>query len=267
MSQILRFLIHKKNFILFVFLEIISLILIIKSHDYARLKAYDFQTAISGSFNEKINNINKHFYLKSYNDSLLKQNAILLQKISKSTPDSFNTTLSDQFDYIPAYVLSKQFQFNHNTLLLNKGRKDSIKPEMGVMTLNAVIGVVQKTSKHFSRVISILNKNSKISVALAHTNYTGFLQWNGLDPNKFDVLDMPVNAHIKKNDTIVTSGMSSYFPKGIPVGVITDFKILQGQKSYVIKIKTLIDMTNIGPVYVINNKLKQEIDSLQNKKF
>jgi len=102
-------------------------------------------------------------------------------------------------------------------------------------------------------------------VALAHTNYTGFLKWNGQNPNEFDIVDMPVNAGVKKGDTIVTSGMSSYFPKGIPIGIITDFKTLQGRKSYVIKIKTLTDLTNIGPVYVIKNHFKQEIDSLQNQ--
>ncbi|HFX17979.1 MAG TPA: rod shape-determining protein MreC, partial [Flavobacteriales bacterium] len=64
-------------------------------------------------------------------------------------------------------------------------------------------------------------------------------------------------------DTIITSGFSNVFPKGIPIGTITGFNTVPGRKSYIIKMKTLIDMTNIGPVYVVKNNFKQELDSLK----
>jgi len=262
MINFLRFLISKKSFLFFVLLELFSLILIIKTQNYARVKTSDWQTAMSGLVSERINAIHQHFNLKSYNDSLLHQNAQLLQKLVQPRADTLAPVLTDQFIYIPAYIISKQYEFDHNTLLINKGYNDGIRPDMGVVTANSVIGVIQKTSEHFARLISILNTGSKLSVALNHTNYTGFLQWEGKNPNMFNIIDMPVNAGVKTGDTIITSGMSSYFPKGIPVGTIVSFKTLPGHKSYIIKMKTLIDMTNIGPVYIIKNRYKKEIDSL-----
>jgi len=215
MNRIFKLLISERSFLVFVFLELFSLILIIRSHQYARLKTHAWRTALSGSLYQKLNDFNSFLALQSYNDSLLKQNARLLQQLNNPTDEKFHINRKGQYDFIPAYVISNQYKFNHNTLMLNKGRLDSVKPDMGVISDKAIVGIVQKTSKHFSRVVSILNKDLKISVALSHTNYTGFLQWNGNDPNYFEVVDMPVNAMITKGDTIVSAGNSNYFPKGI----------------------------------------------------
>jgi rod shape-determining protein MreC len=121
---------------------------------------------------------------------------------------------------------------------------------------------VQKTSENYARIISILNKDTKLNVALKHTNFTGFMLWKDNDPNKFSIIDMPADAPIKTGDTIITSGVSSVFPKGIAIGKITDYETVPGRKSYKINIKTFMDMTNIGPVYVVKNKFKKQIDSL-----
>ncbi len=265
MIKLLRYLSSKQSLLLFVFLELISLILIIKTHDYARLKTHSFQTAMAGKINRQINMVNRHFYLQSYNDSLLTQNARLLQLLqeNRQNPITLPDILPEQFQYIPAYVISNQYNLRHNTILINKGEKDSVKPDYGVITPNGIAGVVQKTSSHYAKLISILNKSLKINVALKNTNYTGFLQWPGNDPNRFEVIDLPVNAPIKEGDTIITGGMSGIFPKGIPVGQITGFEPVPGRKSYVIYINSFSDMTNLGPVFVVKNKFKSEIDSLK----
>jgi len=262
MIKLLRLLIAKKSFLFFILLELISLLLIVKTHHYAQVKTNDWQTAISGRIQQKLNVINRHWYLQKHNDSLLKQNARLLKQLNEKQAES-GPALPGQFDYIPAYALSNQYHLEHNSIIINKGQKDGVMPESGVISTNGIVGVVQKTSAHFARVISILNKSSKISVALAHTNYTGFLQWPHTGPNNFEITDMPVDAKIKKGDTIITSGLSSIFPKGIPVGSITDFKTVPGRKSYVIEVKSFTDMTNIGPVFVVKNRYKKEIDSLK----
>ena len=249
----------------FVFLELIALILIIKANNYAQLKTHDFQTAIAGSVNRKINLINRHFYLQTYNDSLLKQNAYLLEQLQNKhqNTSAIPASLPGQYQYIPAYVISNQYDLQHNNLLINKGEANGVQPDNGVITTDGIAGVVQKTAAHYAKVISILNKSLKINVALKNTNYSGFLQWNGKDPNRFEVVDLPVNAPIKKGDTIITGGMSGIFPKGIPVGQITGYQLVPGRKSYEIHINSFSDMTNLGPVYVIKNHMKTEIDSLK----
>jgi len=265
MIKLLRFLTARKSFVLFITLELISIILIIKTHNYAQTKTHSLQTAISGSIDQKLSAINNYFSLQQYNDSLLQQNAILLKALTNQNSGGIKPGILNQYEVIPAYALSNQYNLNHNSLIINRGHDDGVLPEMGVVGTNGVIGIIQKTSRHYARVISILNKNTKLNVALAHTNYTGFLQWKSNNPNLFSVIDMPENAQIKIGDTIVTSGVSSIFPKGIPIGRIIDFETVPGRKSYKINLETFMDMTNIGPVYVIKNRYKEEIDSLKIK--
>ncbi len=264
MLKLIRFFIERKSFVLFTLLELLALVLVINSHNYARLKLFHIQTAISGWSNEKLDVVHQYFNLKNEHVKLLKQNALLLKEIQdKSSP--LKTSLKGQFNFVPAQVISNQYTFDNNIILINKGTKDSLRPEMGVIGTNGIVGIIQNTSPHFSKVISVLNKKIKINVSLKNTNYTGFLEWNYQDPNKFDVVDMPQDVSLKIGDTIVTSGVSNIFPKNIPVGKIIDFKKLAGQKNYKINIHTFMDMRNINNVYVVNNKYQKEIDSLLNK--
>ena len=266
MIKLLRYLSSRQSFLLFVLLEIIALILIIGAHDYALTKTHSLQTVISGNFNRTIYAFRQHFSLKSYNDSLIKQNALLLKILQMSKRDTtfMPPALPEQYHFIPAFVISNQYNLQHNTLLINKGRNDGVLPDSGVISTNGIVGVVQKTSPHFSKVISILNKNLKVNVALKHTNYSGFLQWPGNDPNTFEVIDLPVDAPLKKGDTVVTGGMSGVFPKNIPVGYVVGYNLVTGRKSYKVRIKSFADMTALGPVYIVKNRLKTEMDSLLN---
>jgi rod shape-determining protein MreC len=262
MIKLLKFLTSRSSFLLFVFLELIAIILIIKSHDYAQIRTHSLQTAVSGIINNKLSVIEQHLNLKKHNEELVQQNSMLLKQINRQSRQLNTPTIYNQFDIIPAYAVNNQYNLTHNSLIINKGREDGVMPEMGILGVNGIVGITQKTSKNYSKVVSILNKSTKINIALKHTNYTGFLQWNGKNPNEFSITDMPVNTPLKIGDTIVTSGESSVFPKGIAIGTITNFEMVTGRKSYLINIKTFMDMTNIGPVYIVKNNYKHQIDSL-----
>jgi rod shape-determining protein MreC len=196
---------------------------------------------------------------------LANQNSRLLKGIANKTYIN-SGVLPSQFDVIPCYAISNQYQFKNNSIIINKGEIDGVTPEMGVISTNGIIGITQKTSSHFAQVISVLNTYLKVSVSIKNTNYTGFMQWNGNNPNIFDVVDVPINANVGVGDTLVTSGVSNIFPKGIPVGKIIDFKELTDRKSYKIILRPFMDMTNLGAAYIIKNKYKQEFDSINKTK-
>ena len=242
-------------------MELVAFILIIDTHTYLKIKQHSFNTAVAGFVNSKLGYVNYQLNLSKENKDLSNQNANLLNEITnKSTKNT--GTLDGQFSYTPCYVIGNQYIFKNNSIVINIGSKNGVLPEMGVIGTNGIIGIVQKTSDHFSQIISVLNTQSKISVSLKGTNHYGFLAWNAQDPNVFDVLDIPLNAKVAVGDTLVTSGKSSIFPKGIFVGKIVDFKELSDRKSYKIVLQPFIDMTSLGTAYVIQNKYKKEFDSI-----
>jgi len=133
---------------------------------------------------------------------------------------------------------------------------------LGVVSSLGVIGIIDKTSTKYSRVLSILNSNSRVNAQLKNTNHFGTLKWNGQSPKNAQLTDIQGLANISIGDTIVTSGNSIIFPKGILIGAITSFKLIETEDVYNINVELFNDMTNMGHVHVINNKDSNEILSL-----
>ena len=65
-------------------------------------------------------------------------------------------------------------------------------------------------------------------------------------------------------DTIVTSGFSTTFPEGIPVGTVLSRVKTSDDNFFTLKIKLASDFPQLGIVRVIKDNFKTELDSLQN---
>ncbi len=269
MQQIFNFLIRNKNNILFLLLLGLSLFLTIQSHSFHKSKFISSANFVTGGIYKKANSIQSYFYLEEYNELLLQENNLLRNKLSNIPDTIFERTFIDSTIYEGVYqfrtarVINNNFAKVDNYITLDKGKKDNIIQESGVVTSQGIVGIIDNVSRNYSRVISILNSDSKINAQLQKTNHFGSLIWNGKDPNVVQLIDVPRLAPIKKGDTIITGGKSLIFPRGIPIGNIVDFHLDENGSYYTIDIKLFNDMTNIGHVYVIVNKDKEEIKSLE----
>ena len=149
-------------------------------------------------------------------------------------------------------------------MLLNKGKKDSIRQDFGVISSKGIVGVIDNTSKKYATVISVLSTTSHISAQLKKSNHFGSLVWNGKSPYFVQLTSIPKIAPIKKGDTIITSGRSAIFPKNIPVGTIEDYNLDASENYYTIEVRLFNDMTSLEHVYIIENKDIDEINMLLN---
>ncbi len=269
MQQIFNFLIRNKNSILFLILFAVSVFLTIQNHAFHKSRFISSANFISGGVYSWANNINTYLHLDEYNERLLEENN-KLRNIISNINDSISVekqldSTSFEGDYLfrTARVINNNFAKVDNYLTLNRGEKSGIQPEYGVITSQGIVGIVDRVNKNYSRVISILNSRSRINAQLKSTNHFGSLIWDGKDPNIVQLIDVPRQAPVQKGDTIITGGRSLIFPKGLPIGSITDFTLDQTKSYYTINIKLFNDMTNIGYVYVIENVRKEEIEKLQ----
>jgi len=270
MQQIINFLIRNKNFLLFAFLLFISLVFTIQSHSYHKSKFINSANFLSGGVYESLSTIQDYFNLKTYNKQLLEENArlrenesVLRASISQSDSLSIYDTTENQFRYIPAKVLKNSYSKTDNIITLKSGKRDSILPEMGVITSQGIVGFIEKTTTKYSTVLSILNTNFKTNAKLHSSEHYGTLEWNGENPNLMTVIDMQEQAPVKVGDTIETSGQSAIFPKGIPIGTIESFKLDNSKNFYTLSVRLFNDMTNLGHVYIIKNTDKKEILTLE----
>jgi len=269
MQQIINFIIRNKTFLLFLLLFSISLTLTIQTHSYHKSKFINSANFLTGGVYNSISNINRYLDLKSQNDILIEENnklkSILFNTSNKKDSSFFDSiSYKHTYKFTSANVLKNSYSSSKNVLLLNKGISDSIKEDFGVISSKGIVGIIDHTSKNYATIISVLNTTSKISAQLKKTNHFGTLTWNGMSPYFTQLVDIPKIAPVKVGDTIITSGRSSIFPQGIPIGTINDFKLDAAENYYEINIKLFNDMTNIEHVYVIENVDVDEITNLLN---
>jgi len=269
MQQIVNFIIRNKTFLLFFLLFGISLFFTIQSHSYHKSKFVNSANFLSGGIYKSSNNISQYFNLKSQNEILAQENS-RLNALIYSNSDSTSTFVSDSSKYgVPykfsaAKIIKNSYALTNNVLLINKGSRDSLKQDLGVINSKGIIGIVDRVSNKFATVISVLNSNINISAELKKTSHFGSLTWGGKSHEFTQLIDIPKIAPVAIGDTIVTSGRSAIFPKGIQIGVVEYFKLDAAENYYIINLKLFNDMTNIEHVYIIENQDLTEIDNLLN---
>ncbi|MCL5130144.1 MULTISPECIES: rod shape-determining protein MreC [unclassified Algibacter] len=268
MQQIINFIIRNKNFLLFFLLFSISIVFTIQSHSYHKSKFINSANFLTGGVYNSVNNISDYFSLRSQNNLLAEENKHLKSLLYNSTEnDSIyidSLSFKNKYKFTSANIIKNSYSLSDNVLLLNKGKNDSIQEDFGVITSQGILGIINKTSKNFATVISILNTTSNISAKLKKSNHYGSLKWNAKNPRLTQLVDIPKIASFKVGDTIVTSGLSSIFPKGIPIGTVNDFKLDNNENYYEINVLLFNDMTNIEHVYIIENTNLPEINNLIN---
>lgn len=267
MQQIIYFFIRNKNSLLFAFLFIVSILLTIQTHNYHNDKFLSSANVITGGIYKTKNSLTQYFSLGKQNQILQEENLRLREELENYrkliTGPPLDSTSTPKFEYVRASVINNNYSKTKNQLTLNRGSKDSIKIDMGVISSKGLIGIVNDVSKNYATVQSILNTNSRINAKLKSSNHFGTLIWNTEDPNVVQLIDIPRLANIKESDTIITGGRSTIFPEGILIGTVKDFHPDKDDNYYYVNIHLFNDMTSLQYVYLIQNNEAEEILNLE----
>ncbi|MDG1422749.1 MAG: rod shape-determining protein MreC [Flavobacteriaceae bacterium] len=271
MQQLIYFIQKYRYFLFFLLLELIAFQLIINNLSFHNSKFINSASTITGGFYNKTNSISDYFQLDTENKELLNENLILRNKLEKLSQNTDTiavtkifekTKLRQRYLYLKGRIEKNQFRNNYNFLTINLGSKDSVRKEMGVINSKGILGITENVLHNYSRVRSILNKNSKINAKLKNSNYFGTLTWDGFDYNITQLLDIPRQAVLKVGDTITTGGMSSIFPEGIPIGRVDN--IVNGASiKRIINIQLFNDMSSLKNIYVVKDFDKQQLMNLE----
>ena len=260
MQQLVNAIIRFRNGLVYLLLISFSIFLLQQSSAYHRSIVANMSIFFGAQFSDLVNSFNSYTNLRETNRRLLQENQILLDQIL------FEEKLpSDTLTYssIPLQVIRNSFMNSYNYITIKGGKNSGVKSEMGLVTAQGIVGVVQFVQTRYAQAISILNKDLKINAKLKNSNHFGSLTWTGVDPTKMKLLDVPKTATIKIGDTIQTGGMSTIFPPNLPIGSITNFVDDPSISFYDIEISLFQDMTNLKTVFGINHPLSEEIQSVQ----
>ena len=288
MQQIIDFILRKKYVVVYLILLLFCISLIYNKNSFQKSKVIVFFKSITNYSHEIINNSIEYLELKRINSDLFQENLVLKNQLEKVNESSgLDSLTNEKFLYKNAKVISNNLSSFKNKIIINKGIRDGIKNEMGVISSDGIVGIIDNTTKRYSSIMSILNIEMKINAKVKRTEHFGTLEWDGFDTRHLTLNDISETAKIKVGDSIITGGMSLIFPEGINIGTVSKiinqnephsntkdraFNIrvrddsiidLDIRENYLnIEVKLHNDMSNLNHVYVIESLNKDEFQNI-----
>lgn len=273
MRNLLRFLMKYGTWFVFSFYVLLSCVLLVNSNSYhTSVYLTSANTMVSSVFGVT-SNITEYFNLHSINESLQARNAELegevlnlknqLAEYRANADSAGDDDIRQRFGFISAAVINNNTRHPRNYFTINKGYLEGIKTGMGVVDQNGIVGIVNVAGRNTARIISLLNETQHFSVKLKGTHFIGSLSWKGNDPTIAYMEEVPRHARYHAGDTIVTSGYSTAFPEGLPVGTVLNRVRSADDNYFTLKVHLSSNFKGLSTVRVINDIYKQEIDSLQ----
>lgn len=200
---------------------------------------------------KNINQTESYIIQKNVNSSLEKEIQELKDMLNlKQTLTEYKTE--------NATILSRNKSYWFNTITIDKGKKDGLKEEMAVVTKDGLLGKISKVSNHSSEIKLITSDdvNYKISVSIQTGSGDTYAILSGYDKKIGCVIVSGVDktSSVNIGDTIVTSGLSDKFPRGIYIGKVEKIVNDKYDISKTLYVKTAQDFNNIHYVTVLKEK-------------
>ncbi len=266
MHNLLEFIYKYHHWFLFVLLEAVSIVLLFRFNSYQGSVWLSSANAVTGRVYAWSSAVESYFSLAKVNESLSLRNYHLERQITqlrrlyreateKTDDQQQEMNFLQQYNLIPAKVLTNELDRADNLMTIDKGTADGVEEGMGVACGQGIVGVTFLTSAHYSIVIPVLNvRSSRISCAIRGRGYFGVLRWDGRDAGYAYVEDIPRHARFKRGEWVETNGYSSIFPAGVLVGQIDEVYNSRDGLSYRLKVKLSTDFGNLRDVLVISDE-------------
>lgn len=274
MHNLLRLILRYSHFIVFVLLEAVAIVLIVRNNAYPRSSVFSTANRVVAWHYQITDEIGNYFRLRTENEVLAAENTALRNRLNEienrvealpvdtAGPDTVYRLAQYDIRYIPAKAVQTTTNQPHNYLTINKGARDGIRVGMGVRNHEGVVGIVRTVSTKYAVVLPIIHTNSHLSCRFAKNDYIGTLQWDGRDARFASLTDVASHMVVNPGDTIVTSGLSPAFPAEIPVGIVENSRLEEGDSYYTIRVRLATNFRRLKYVEVIDNENAQELETL-----
>ena len=299
MRNLFLFLFRFRGALVFGLLEIISLYLFITNNSYQRAAFFNSANKYAGLVLARRTQVTDYFHLAEMNQQLVAENAGLrqqlypsdttrreadsvalpplrtdsLRRVRYARPAARPETLllgqqrlparDPSYPLIPARVINNMLHNVDNYLTLNVGSANGVRPGLGVVAADGVVGRVKVVSEHYATVTSLLHSKTSIASKIKRDGTFGTIRWLGDDPTHALLDNVLRETKLMKGDTIVTSNYNSVFPEGIFIGTIDSFVKEPDKNFWTVRVRLGINFANLTYVYVVTNRNKAERDTLE----
>ena len=260
-----------RPWILLIIYTVAGLTLLFRNNPYQHSVWLTSANAVSASLYNTSNGVSSYFKLREINEDLHRRNAMLELEILNlqnqirhyadmeyAATQPVDSSLS-RYTFYLAHVINNSVNRPNNYITIDRGELDGIRPEMGVVDHNGIVGIVNVVGPHSARIISVLNSNLRISCKVKGYDQVGSLVWDGKKPDEAILEELPRHAVFNPGDTIVTSGYSTVFPEGVPVGIVERSLDDYDENFFALRVKLFTDLSKLSTVRIIADNMKEEL--------
>ncbi len=137
------------------------------------------------------------------------------------------------------------------TLVLYTGSAEPSRNQP-VITAGGLVGRIVVPAKPYAKVLLLTDRSASVSAMIERTRRRGMVRGSGEESLLLD--NIPLQENVRPGDLVVTAGIDGVFPRGIPIGVVTDVE--PGPELFHnIRVQPHIDLAILDQVYVLTEEV------------
>ena len=263
MTRSLKSSVRLGSSVLFFFLEFVCIFLAVEFNQGKKQTFLHSAGLLGGLFMEGVQYLENLALHQSEMERLQDENADLKTQLTNlrlaytrlpGAPGN-DSTVTEKYRFIPASVINKNVIGHNNHFTIDAGGSNGVKPHMGVISSNGIIGIVVDTSRYYAKVMTLLHSQSRISARLRTNKFHGSLIWDGKRTDQLLLRSIPKHVKVAVGDTIETSGYTNLFPPDLLIGTVDSVGPIAGEDNHFIRVHLFEDIGSTLFVYVVENKI------------
>lgn len=163
-------------------------------------------------------------------------------------------TESEQYEFVTAQVIGMHPSLWFNTFIINLGISNGIEIDMPVVNGDGLIGRIVEVGATWSKFMTIVDSSSGVSGIVERTRDKNILNGMATAGNENALLNMSklrLDADLIPGDKVISSGLAGVFPKGIPIGEVTEVsQSSDGMRNQAV-VTPYVDFAHIEEVLII----------------
>ena len=169
---------------------------------------------------------------------------------------SFVDTVS--YNVLSARIIEKEITKQKNHITLNVGSKHGVEEQMGVIDERGILGKVIQVTENYSLVMSYLNMDFRVPAKVQPSQAQGIIQWEGVHRDKLLLQHVIKTERVAIGQVVVTSGFSSVFPPGYPIGLVQSVEAQTGKNQLLIDVIPASKIDDAEHAFVVLKEQDQE---------
>ena len=281
MKNIIGFIRQNFTFFTFLILQIVSLVML-SSYSKSHQTFFGGMTnQVIGDINTRYNNWSYFFSLKKTNALLTAENVALRNQLAQNfvpfdTTKKLGTLIlrkdslekTRKFYYYPAKVVGNTFTLQKNYITIERGTLQGVKKDMAAISPDgSIVGIVVEVNDNYSKIMSLLHRNSKVSAMLKRDKVAGTVEWDGSNPDILILKNISKSAAPKIGDSVLTSPYSASFPAQLMLGRVTKVVVDPASNFLTLELKSATNFYNLEFIYLVENKRMNEQLNLETNKM